>query len=156
MSEPYWVPLGGAPAPLPVFRGARVRNTAVVAVPTNMVHPIPWQVEDFDTDGFFDPANPTIFTLVLSGKYLIVGGFRWADDVGGSVRGCTMTLSGVGGITAVFQPPGGGGRAAHSVNVLRHITAGQTVNLSAFHDKGSDLNVNVVNEFFFALQYLGA
>jgi hypothetical protein len=58
------------------FTSVAVRvHSSAATVPENTWTPIPWSTEVFDTDGFWDAAAPTKFTVPSgkAGKYLVNG-----------------------------------------------------------------------------------
>jgi hypothetical protein len=61
---------------MPLMVGCRLRMTAAYNVPAGSLTPIPWDTEDFDTQGFHDPGtNPSRMTVPAgqAGYYRVDG-----------------------------------------------------------------------------------
>lgn len=102
-----------APPPAEVYRpartetaiGARVYLAADQAVASGVDVNIEWEVEDFDTHGFWDPATPDRMVVPegLGGLYIVVLAANWAYNPDGR-RAAVIGQNGVKGAASSMMP----------------------------------------------------
>ncbi|MBW8018009.1 MAG: hypothetical protein FVQ82_17710 [Planctomycetes bacterium] len=157
-STPDWQPAGGGGAG--GFAGCLVHRSSVYSVPRMTWTTLPWQVEHYDTDGFF--TNPPSAT-----RMTIPSGFDWCRltvNIGwaGSGIGYRHVILWRNG--AVF--PGGGiitliptswGCQMNLSSAVTPCVAGDYFEVRVFHNGPANLNVEASSEgTFFNLQAFAA
>ncbi len=128
------VPPSGTP------QGCRLTNSTATNVPSVTATAIPFDGEDYDTDGMHDNAvNNTRITINTNGKYSIGGQIEWETAGSGQWLGVFLRLNGVTVIGWGKEDRiagGAGDENASLVNVQREFVAGDFVELMAFRDGG--------------------
>jgi hypothetical protein len=135
----------------PEFVGVRLRRAAAYGVPSGALTVIPWDTEDFDTQGFHDPAVPGRVTIPPGqGGYFLVQG-AWGPA--GSGIADQKRLAGRLRVNGVDIPGGTAESDASGVteaypcvnaSTALHLNAGDYLELATYHDHGSDLTLDLL------------
>jgi hypothetical protein len=79
--RPFYAPSSTGTASTDI--GAAVYRNATYAVPSATGTPIPFNVEEYDTDGLWVTGTATRFTCQTPGRYMVAGTFEWAVNATG-------------------------------------------------------------------------
>jgi hypothetical protein len=135
--------------------GARVHLTAAETITTSTFTALPWDAEARDDGGFWAVSpNPTRLTIPTGedGWYDVIGNVRWAGDTTGDrylevyLNGTTKI--GVSRVDALSSAVG----QRQQVSSTHYLEADDYVELRAWHDKGSNLDIDSTDsESWFAI-----
>jgi len=123
--------------------GARVYNSANIAIPNNTTTTLTYDSERFDTDNIHSTSTNTgRLTCNTAGKYLIVSQVRWATVSGGR-RQVLIRLDGSTIIAINETSPVADGTAIpmQTCATIYSLSVNSYVETRAFQTSGSDLNV---------------
>lgn len=129
---------------------ARVRRTTAFSVPNNVVTIIPWEVEEYDSGGLYDPVTPNRFTVPASmnGWTFHVGLCGQFATNGTGARHLSIMRNGL--VVAAFN---GGGNAAWTagapVGTDYPANTGDFFQASAYQTSGAALNLDVTHPVAF-------
>ena len=95
---------------------------------------------DFNVGGVYDAAHPDRLTAPVAGRYLIVGSAMWAaSGVGSRQLYLTVNSAALESSSAIGNADAGEGNG-QQVESVRHLDAGDVVQLMAYQNSGSSLN----------------
>jgi hypothetical protein len=140
--------------------GARVYSTGSSAI-NNQFTAINFHNENYDTDNIHSGTSTQLYCNT-AGKYLIIGHAAIAGNAGGAIRFLSIRLneSGTSSSGRIAQTQGvinASVGAQMVVSTTYDLNAGDYVELVAFQDSGSDLNINFQSDFspYFMMQKIG-
>lgn len=131
-----------------------VHNSAVIAIGNNgggtgNYQPLSFDTEDWDTDGFHDPAvNPTRLTVPvgLAGKYLGFAFKSWVGAAGG-FRGISLRKNG-GADRPTFTTPGSALTQQDMVILgLFDLAVGGFIETGDYQNSGGPVNMQALSQF---------
>ncbi len=125
------------------FVGARVRNSANIALTTNVVTDLTFDTEDFDTDTIHSlVSNTGRLTCVTAGKYLIHG-LVWFAANATSYRFVNIKVNGATNIASIQVDPTSVASVETAVEVTTtyDLIATDYVTLQAYQNTGGSLNI---------------
>lgn len=113
------------------------------AISSNAYTDVSFDVEVYDTDGMFDPADPTKLTIKTAGTYLLTGAVRWAPNATG-VRtiGIVPNDNGIAWFAADTRVASASEATRHGVSTVTRLAAGDYVELTAYQTSGGALNTD--------------
>jgi len=122
---------------------ARVSNSTDIPIPDSTVTALTFDTEEFDTDGIFDPGNPTRLTARTAGKYLIMGYVEFNTSFGANeMREVDIRLN---GFTRIARVVGGSLPTAPFITTIStyyELQANDYVELTVRQISGGTLNVH--------------
>jgi len=126
---------------------ARVTRGTSQSIPTGVATPISFDTVRWDTGGFFNAASPTRFTANTTHVYEMTGNFEFTPSTGGNHREIMIRLNG----TTIIAKNADRNPSAYEevliVSCLWQMNEGDYVELLAYHDRGSALDVAKTNAF---------
>jgi hypothetical protein len=130
-----------ATSKLGALPGAHVKGTgSAELVSSGAGKALSFDTADFNVGGVYDAAHPDRLTAPVAGRYLIIGSAMWAANGVGS-RQLYLTVNSTAlesNITTGNSEVGEGN--GQQVESVRHLDAGDVVQLIAYQDSGSSLN----------------
>lgn len=131
----------------PPFRGAMVNLTANEAIADQTSTVISCDAVEFDTDGFWSSANPTRLTLPAGvSRVRLIGNLRWENDGSGNRR-AWLRKKGTGFPGAPMVMHGAGGVVGQNLATSAlPVSAGDFVELAAWHSAGATIDVEAHNQ----------
>lgn len=147
---------------VPNFIGAKVYNAGTQSISDDTVTAVTFGAEEFDTSSFHDTGSNTSRMTIpsgLDGKYLCIGGTRFAANATGS-RGIFIGVNGTrvrgtGGTDNPSTTPFDG-----EVVTIVNVVATNYIELMVYQNSGGALDIGhasaEVAESWFAVHYLGA
>jgi hypothetical protein len=140
--------------------GARVYSTGSSVINSQFTA-INFHNENYDTDNIHSGTSTQLYCNT-AGKYLIIGHAAIAGNAGGAIRFLSIRLneSGTSSSGRIAQTQGvinASVGAQMVVSTTYDLNAGDYVELVAFQDSGSDLNINFQSDFspYFMMQKIG-
>lgn len=121
--------------------GAKAKNTLTQSIPNDFIHPIHFNTEVYDTDGYFTIATGTStrLTVLTSGTYSIVGNLSFAYSTSGTERGIEIVKNGVTttGNQVYLSVVGS---VNLNISAIEKLVPNDYVELHAYQDTGAALN----------------
>lgn len=137
--------------------GARATRSTNQSIPNNVLTPISFDAEVWDTDSIWEIANPTRLTCKTVGVYAMWGGMIYSFH-GTGYRDWDIRLNSVTYISA-YRDKSLGALKNHysSVSGIYKLAVNDYIELMAFQDSGAALNVLVGSAYSpeFAMQRIG-
>lgn len=121
-------------------------------------NPLGFDVEDFDTAGLHDGANPSRLTAPIDGIYQVSAGVIWRPGSSGGNRLLTLFRSGscCFGASEVTASNSGVNRTTHqSVSDLLNLSTGDSVQAMAAQESGASVTVGGFGTTFLAMTWVG-
>lgn len=141
----------------PTFAGVGLKKSGTQSIANATFVKITWDQEDFDTDTFHDNVTNNTRITIPTGKggyYLIAGVIAWSN-VGAGNRAVELSKNGTTINYVFFQPDATSANGPlYPMSYVINLSAGDYVELSAYQNSGSALNLNTNNRW--QMQYLGA
>jgi hypothetical protein len=120
--------------------GARVARTSNQSIPQNSWTALSFATERYDTDNLFSATFPTRLTAQTPGKYLITAHIAFAAAQ--ARKEVKLRVNGGIDIAQHTRQSNGVAQPAHvSLATVYALSAGQYVELLAWHEHGAALNV---------------
>jgi hypothetical protein len=139
------------------FAGVGLKKSGTQSIANATFVKITWDQEDFDTDTFHDNVTNNTRITIPTGKggyYLIAGVIAWSN-VGAGNRAVELSKNGTTINYVFFQPDATSANGPlYPMSYVINLSAGDYVELSAYQNSGSALNLNTNNRW--QMQYLGA
>jgi hypothetical protein len=119
-----------------------VKLTADETIADQTTTVIPWDAAEFDTDGFWSPANPSRLTMPAGvSRVRLIGNLRWENNGSGN-RQAWLTKNGAGFPGAPMVMHGAGSVVGQNLaTVPLAVSAGDFFELAAWHSAGGAINV---------------
>jgi hypothetical protein len=135
-------------------RGALVRRTTNIVQPTATT-PIPWQVADYDTDGFWSPSDPTKFIIPPGVRKITVSGIVKMINTSDSIIIRTRRNAGLfwpGSSPVILHAGSGFGntKTMSTYSGVANVTPGEFFDLATRSDSGG--RTVVADETWFCIQ----
>lgn len=136
---------GGGGVSAPAFVGARVSNSVAITLTTAVATTLTFNLERYDTDGMFDPAQPDRITCRVAGYYEVCAQVLFAGTSGTGIRSLNLLLNGITNLATRNQA----GVVAPNVTGLTINTApiylnmGDYVQVRATQTSGGNLDITV-------------
>ena len=102
---------------------------------------VDWDSEEWDTSNMHDPiTNPSRITVPKNGRHIVIANISWALNALG-VRGIAIFINNVLRATKHANPVND---VESSLSIQRafDLTAGDYIEIRAYQNTGSDLNIN--------------
>lgn len=125
--------------------GCRLRRTTNLTVTTSSTTAIPFTAEDWDSDAFHDNStNPSRITIPTGyqGKYEVNAGIAFASNSTGR-RTLIVRLNGSTSIVRDNRAAPASGDASITVATKLSLSAGDYIEVLAYHEAGVDLALDV-------------
>ena len=132
------------------LEGVAVYNDAVIPVPTGEWYPLPFNSERRDDAGFHSTTSNTSRLTVPAGKagwYVISGHIAFDVSGVGTIRMIAIQFNGVTHIGYHLNTPQAGTYHGLSIATVYPLSATDFVELVAYQDTGSNLNVISVGNY---------
>lgn len=133
---------------------ARVYRTYTQAIYHATETPLSFTNVMYDPQGLFNWGLPTRLNAVESGVYLITGHMEFENY--SAITRASLRVNGVTVIASHQHPAGAGQR--FSISSLYKLNAGEYVELLAYHERGSTMNVETRARYSpeLAMQWVGS
>lgn len=130
---------GGGGGGAPQVAAVNLTAPATMTIPDSTITPVAWSGEEFDSDGFWDSAQPTRLTIPDTGFYIVYAELAFPTASTAGDRQIGFLVNGVFKRWGIAGP-GGLHRPGASSGVLS-LTAGQYVEVAAYQNTGSSRNL---------------
>ncbi|MFQ5495780.1 MAG: hypothetical protein ACE5EX_10415, partial [Phycisphaerae bacterium] len=125
-----------------VETGARVYNSANIAIATSTDTPVTFDSTRFDTGDLHDPTvNASRLTAPTAGIYVVAGGLRFSSSTLGN-REIRIRFNGTTNLAVLADKPIGNHNMA--IATIYKLVAGDYVELVARQSSGFTLNINAI------------
>lgn len=128
-----------------VFRGARATRASSQAITTATATAVTFGAEDFDTDTLHDTgSNTDRLTVGATGYWSLTAFVQWESNNTGAQRYAAIIKNDTTSYAVDRSAPTGTSEVTLTTGAIA-VTAADYFKLVVYHDKGSDLNVEVAS-----------
>lgn len=124
-------------------QAVQIRKTSFLTCTSGTRHNIDFDTVDYDTDGMWDPLNPTFITIQQSGLYLLSALVRWAPAIGAE-RLVEFGPPGTSSPDAILQQfvagSSGNGRVSNAALLAINAVAGYEIEMRIMQNTGANLD----------------
>lgn len=135
---------GGGSTPV-AFVGARVSSTVPITLTTAVATTLSFNVERYDTDNMFDPAQPDRLVCRVAGYYEVTAQMIFAGTSGTGTRSLTVTMNGTTNVATRNQAgvvsPNVTGMSINTAPFYMNV--GDYVQVKATQSSGGNLDITV-------------
>ncbi|OUR76598.1 hypothetical protein A9Q83_13575 [Alphaproteobacteria bacterium 46_93_T64] len=142
---------------VPAFSGALVSMTSNFTIPHDAVTSVDWDASSYDTDTYFDGANPGRFTVPLGvSKIILRGQLRWLSNLS-DTREALFLKNG----SATYTGRAYSSHAAQSKLIMNltspalDVVPGDYFELASYQNTGADQYAEYGDSSWFSIQAIG-
>lgn len=139
-------------------KGARMRLSSNLAVPSNSSTTVDFDSPSFDTGNYHDPLNPARLTAPDDDIYLAIAQFNFASDSNGDRQGQILLYNGGLGATLaeVRVPAAVNFNTKIQVALLTELNAGDYLQARAFQNTAGNLDLIAFSTWFGIVKWGGS